>query len=318
MDALIDDTAERVFRDRCDKDVLDAAETGEFPEALWQVVAETGLQLVGSAGSGTGLAELFAVLKVAGSHALPLPLAEIMLGNRILGEDGITTIATDDVAPWARRADRVIRVLHSEAATVATEFDVEPGVNLAGEPRDRVIATSEIAVTDIPPNLAELLALSRVALMSGAMTRVLDLAIGYATQREQFGRPISKFQAIQHNLAVLAGEVAAAQRATDGAIEAVDSPHFTHQVAAAKSRVGEAAGIVAEIAHQVHGAMGFTYEHTLHHFTRRLWSWRDEHGTESEWQARLGSHVASLGADCVWEFITDADAGHPLPARTPT
>ena len=57
-------------------------------------------------------------------------------------------------------------------------------------------------------------------------------------------------------------------------------------------RVGEAAGTGAAIAHQVHGAMGFTYEHTLHHATRRLWAWREEFGNETYWAMRLGRMVA--------------------------
>lgn len=132
------------------------------------------------------------------------------------------------------------------------------------------------------------------------------MAIGYATEREQFGRPIAKFQAVQHSLAVLAGEVAAARCACDGAINALGSPNAVIAVAAAKARVGEAAGVAAEIAHQVHGAMGFTHEHSLHHFTRRLWAWRDEYGRETHWQEQLGRRVAGVGADSVWEFLVGA------------
>ena len=69
-------------------------------------------------------------------------------------------------------------------------------------------------------------------------------------------------------------------------------------------RGGEAAGTGAAIAHQVHGAMGFTYEHSLHHATRRLWSWREEFGNEAVWAARLGRMVAERGADGLWPFIT--------------
>jgi alkylation response protein AidB-like acyl-CoA dehydrogenase len=61
---------------------------------------------------------------------------------------------------------------------------------------------------------------------------------------------------------------------------------------------------VAEIAHQLHGAIGFTVEHELHLFTRRLWSWRDEFGTESEWSARLGDQLIREGADAVWMALT--------------
>ena len=102
-----------------------------------------------------------------------------------------------------------------------------------------------------------------------------------------------------------AGGVAAPQlgdrhlRGDDVAGEVVAS-----QVAIAKVRVGEAAGAGAAIAHQVHGAMGFTYEHTLHHSTRRLWAWREEFGNETLWAERLGGMVAARGADELWPFVT--------------
>ena len=76
------------------------------------------------------------------------------------------------------------------------------------------------------------------------------------------------------------------------------------EVAIAKIRVGEAAGNGAAIAHQVHGAMGFTYEHSLHQATRRLWSWREEFGNEAHWADRLGHMVAARGADALWPFVT--------------
>ena len=299
MQDLIVDTAERIFADNCPRDVRDAAESGVFPEDLWAIVREAGLHLLGSQESGTSLADALRVIGTAGRHALPLPYAEIVIGNRFAGDNGLTTIAQGDIAAWGRRADRVLFV----DGTLATEFEVEPGTNLAGEPRDRVAAQKTEAV-ELPDDFDAVMALARVAGMSGALDRVLELALRYASEREQFGRPLSKFQAIQHNLARLAGEVAASKRATDAAIEAVESPWFRIQTAAAKSRVGEAAGISAEIAHQVHGAMGFTHEHELHHFTRRLWAWRDEYGIETQWQAELGQQIAALGADNTWGFIT--------------
>ena len=306
MDRLIEDTAERIFADHVDKTLLDRAEASAgctFPQALWDTIMETGLHLVGRPDSGTTMDDLFGLLKVAGRHAVPLPLAEVLLANAVLADhpvlDGFTTIAVDGVAPWARAAERVV----APSGDLYLEFTVEPAENIAGEPRDRVVPRRTTPVP-LPDDLYELLALSRTALMAGALDRVLAMTIGYATERQQFGRPISKFQAVQHNLAVLAGEVAAAGRACDGAIESLGAAGFVNQVAAAKARVGEAAGVVAEIAHQVHGAFGFTYEHSLHHFTRRLWAWRDECGRESEWHERLGRCVANRGADDVWDFIT--------------
>lgn len=298
MDRLIEDTAERIFSDHVDRDVLDAAERGEFPQALWDVVREAGLHLVGSTGSGTDGGDLYGLLMVAGRHAVPLPLAEVLIANSFLDEAGLTTIAVDGVAPWGRAADRVVTV----EGEVSVEFDVTEDDNLAGESRDR-IQLRDARRVDVPAQLYDRMALSRAALMAGALDRSLAMAIDYATEREQFGRAIAKFQAVQHSLAVLAGEVAAARCACDGAIMSDSSPNFGVAVGVAKARVGEAAGVAAEIAHQVHGAMGFTHEHSLHHFTRRLWAWRDEYGRETRWQEQLGRRVAGGGADSVWEFL---------------
>jgi acyl-CoA dehydrogenase len=145
----------------------------------------------------------------------------------------------------------------------------------------------------------------RLQQMAGALEKILEQSVQYALDRSQFGRPIAKFQAVQHNLAMLAGEVAAASAAADAAAEACARPEITiSEVAIAKVRGGEAAGTGAAIAHQVHGAMGFTYEHSLHHATRRLWAWREEFGNEAVWAARLGRMVAEHGADGLWPFIT--------------
>ena len=301
MDRLIADTAARIFSDHVDRGVLDAAERGEFPRALWDVVREAGLHLVGSPGSGTDGGDVYELLKVAGRHAVPLPLAEALIANSFLDEAGLTTIAGEGVAPWGRVADRVVTV----EGEMSVDFDVAEDANLAGESRDRIRLRSAHRI-DVPAQLYERMALSRVALMTGALDRILAMAIDYATAREQFGRPIAKFQAVQHNLAVLAGEVAAARCACDGAIMALASANFAVSVAAAKARVGEAAGVAAEIVHQVHGAMGFTHEHSLHHFTRRLWAWRDEYGRETLWQEQLGRRVAGGGADSFWEFLVGA------------
>ena len=85
-----------------------------------------------------------------------------------------------------------------------------------------------------------------------------------------------------------------------GALQLGDRCQARFEIAAAKARIGEAVALVAGVAHQVHAAMGFTHEHTLHRSTRRLWSWRDEFGTESEWQAWVGAVAAKL------EFVRPA------------
>jgi alkylation response protein AidB-like acyl-CoA dehydrogenase len=202
-------------------------------------------------------------------------------------------------------------------ALVAAEgLAIREGTSLAGEPQDTVTFDGAAAISSAPaPAGLDAMALSRLGAamrtqqMAGALEHILDQSVQWSLDRVQFGRPIAKFQAVQHNLATLAGEVAAAGAAADTAAEAIAedgaaSERALRDVAVAKVRVGEAAGNGAAIAHQVHGAMGFTYEHSLHHSTRRLWAWREEFGNETLWAERLGRMIAERGADALWPFIT--------------
>jgi acyl-CoA dehydrogenase len=148
----------------------------------------------------------------------------------------------------------------------------------------------------------------RAVQMTGALETVLDLSVRYATERVAFGRPIAKFQAVQHSLARLAGEVAAALAASGSAAETLHSASEFDQsvlleIAAAKIRTGEAVGQGAAIAHQVHGAIGWTAEHILQRFTRRMWGWRDDFGAESHWAVVLGDMAAEGGADALWPML---------------
>jgi len=103
---------------------------------------------------------------------------------------------------------------------------------------------------------------------------------------------------------LLAGHTAAAGIAAANAFRAADRGDAVFEIAVAKTRTGEAAGLGAGIAHQCHGAIGFTYEHLLHFATRRLWSWRAEFGAENYWAAELGRGVARSGADALWSDLT--------------
>ena len=165
-------------------------------------------------------------------------------------------------------------------------------------------------------------ALFRAAQMAGAMEAALTLSTRYANDRVQFGRPIARFQAIQQQLALLAKQAVAASVAVESAAiaVAVDHPSAALALAAAKIRVGEAAGQVAEIAHQVHGEIDSTHEHSLHRPTRRLWSWRDECDTESHWPPELGRRMmAARGCPLVDDhrrltasFVIDPSAASAL------
>ena len=307
---LILDTAEKMFADGVDKQTQDAAERGEFQQSLWQTIVSNGFHQLGSEGSGTDAGDLFAFLQVCGSHGVPLPLADTLLVNRWCGaDDGVASVGVQDGtaisrAVWGRAAQRVVAVSDgsSEVVVVANPSVTAQSINLAGEPVDDIeLKDGQTVETNTDP-FAEM-ALAQTNLIAGSLATQLDLGILFATERSQFGRSISKFQAIQHSLAVVAAEVAASKRAADAAVDAIGTDRFRSEVAASKSRVGEAVGVVAEQVHQIHGAMGFTHEHRLHHFSRRSWAWRDAWGNEFYWQQQLGNALCANGADSAWDFI---------------
>jgi acyl-CoA dehydrogenase len=104
---------------------------------------------------------------------------------------------------------------------------------------------------------------------------------------------------------VAAGHFAAATASADALTESERLGDDPFAVALAKSRSGEAAGQVAAVCHQVHGAMGFTQEHPLHFASRRLWAWRDEWGAEAYWQERIGRLICAEGSHGFWPILAD-------------
>jgi acyl-CoA dehydrogenase len=143
----------------------------------------------------------------------------------------------------------------------------------------------------VSPEAAAALAAAR---MAGACQRLLDMTIAHVTTRQQFGRPLSGFQAIQHQVAVMAEEVAAATLAAHiGLSGGLPGDWFsTGRTAIAKVRCAEAADIIVAAAHQLHGAMGATAEHDLHLWTSEVRALQRAHGTAAQWAARLGSERA--------------------------
>lgn len=220
--------------------------------------------------------------------------------------------------PWAAVASRVALLARAGDAWIVASIDPSrctafTGRNLAGEPRTTLhLDRWELPATEVAPapagldavRLQVLGAAMRAAQIAGGLETALAAAVRYAGERVQFGRPIGRFQIIQQYIAVMAGHTAAAVNAAEHALAMLDTPGAELAAAAAKIRAGEAVSPVAQHAHQVHGAMGFTHEHSLHHTTRRLWAWRDEFGSEAHWAALLGSRVAAAGPDGLWSLAS--------------
>lgn len=347
LQTILTETVTRLLADHVTPEVLQAAETGTWPDRLWHALEEYGLTLPlvpeRQGGAGGTWRDACIVARAAGRHAAPVPLPETILAGWLLSDagldvpagpitvapvrpedtlrlerrtSGVTLDGTATRVPWGARADHVVVVASVDGRPVVALADTAhrravEDKNLALEPRDTLtfenapVVAAGPASARVPAHAVRLYgALLRSAQMAGALESVLEESARHVGVRVQFGRPLGKFQAIQHQLAVLATQTAAAGIAAENAFRAADRGDPTFEIAVAKARVGEAAGMATSIAHQVHGAIGFTYEHVLHFSTRRLWSWRTEFGNESYWAEALGRHAAARGADSLWPDLT--------------
>ena len=323
--AMFVEGAERLFRD------MQAAGYGDFA-AMWPTVADMGFAALlvpeDRGGVGGDFGDAFAMLQLAGRYALPLPLAEAIIGQRAAalagwdGGGGLVTVAARaqgtvaagkftgflPTVPWGRHATAVVFTLDGRdylAPTAAA--DVAAGSNPADEPRDR-LTFEKVAVSEVPGlGLGLLGALLRTAQIAGALEGALQLSIAYANDRVQFGRPIGKFQVIQHNLALFAEEAAAAAMAGQAAAAMADRrgaiADADFEIACAKSRASKAATYGQATSHAVHGAIGFTREHALNHLTRRLLAWRSELGSQDHWNAWLADRAIAMSRTGFWAAL---------------
>jgi acyl-CoA dehydrogenase len=359
MSDMLIETTERLFGSLCRPDALRAAEQSGWAPQMWAEVAGLGLPWIGLpedlGGQGGTLLDALAVLRVAGAHSLPLPLAETGLAGWLLTAAGVEVPSEpltvvpgrpDDTlrlsggrlygtahrVPWARAAGSIVTLLPSEPpasqepppgnawSVMAVQGDaatVTPMTNLAGEPRDTVAfegVTPQILVPSAIDGEALLYrgALTRAVLMAGALQRVCELTVGYTREREQFGRPLARFQAVQHHIVTVVQETAAVGVAATAAARRAQHGDARVEIAAAKLLANLSVHSAVRSAHQAHGAMGVTQEYPLHHATRRLRAWRCEYGDEREWSTHLGRTAENVGADDLYPLIT---AGSALLAR---
>jgi acyl-CoA dehydrogenase len=261
--------------------------------------------------------------------ARPLALASVSHGCAGLAIEpradrpGIAVSGTLDRVAWGSFAEHLICDTPAGLAwlelTDPTRVAVETSEDIAGQPADRLRLNQApgrlLWVAQGQPSQTVLLlgAAARAVMMVGALESVLEQSVRYCGERVQFGRPIGHNQAIQFQLAQVAGEVATARAAARAAVaslgpfltlaEPLTDPAAT-AIAVAKQVAGEAAAVACSVGHQVHGAIGFTREHALQQATRRLWAWRGDFGADSFWAARLGAAVIAAGPDAFWARLT--------------
>jgi acyl-CoA dehydrogenase len=311
-----------------------------------------------SGGIGQTWGAAYPILRGLGYWQLPVPLAETMVATSMLSAAGIDIPdgpiaiieANQDGAlsasgagattrlsgralrvPWARHCPTAIVSL-PDSSLALIDLNQAASVrrtavsNHARLPSDNVQFDSATVLARAPNGLPgldrpvlTLGAMTRSAMMVGALEWLLGQGVQYANDRVQFGKPIGKNQAIQQQLSLMAGDVAAARVAATVAANDAASPaapdflRTSFSTAVAKSRVGEAATRGAAIVHQVHGAIGFTQEHMLHFATRRLWTWREEFGADAWWAERLGRAAIQARSAAFWPALTDRHFKGDLP-----
>ena len=344
---IVVETAERIFSDLADTQTINHDKQGTWKAPLWQALTEAGLPLSwvpeDCGGSGASMAEGFSVLSAAGRFAVAVPLAETMLAGWLLAQariavpegamtiapaapkDRVTLNADGTLSGRARGVPFAKAALHrgaggrcsglSIALVKASDCRIEAGLSLGGDNSDTVTfdKVHPVAIKPAPKgfDLKALLLMGGVVRslqIAGSLESMLDISVRYSNERVAFEKKISKFQAVQHNLARLAGESAAALAAATSAADAIaNATDFDDEIfleaASAKIRCSEAAEKGGAIAHQVHGAIGFTIEHILHRYSLRALAWRDDFGSESYWAVELGRLVAARGADELWPLV---------------
>jgi acyl-CoA dehydrogenase len=332
---MLTDQLQRLFAREVTSAVLAGAEKGRFADSLWRQVSDMGvldaLASEDSGGSGLAWADIEAVLRTCGRFAAPLPIGETMLASWALSRAGLarpeTVIAVsgalwqlssdglvsgeDGLISWLPQCGHLLLVARGAAGDSLCLFTREGlaiapvetiertpagSLSLSGALPSASAPVAELGPLGLLPHLATL----RAVQMAGLLDTMLALCVDYGNTRVQFGKPIGKFQAIQHAIAELAEHAAASQVAGLYACRQIDADNAEFGAAVAKTRLGSAATRGSAIAHQVFGAIGVTDEHQLHYFTRRLWQWRAEAGSEHEWSAWLGRRAIDAGGAALW------------------
>ena len=331
---LVNDIGDRSFQERIGHRALpDPLDT-----TAWRHLEDAGLtRLASTEDSGAGPSEVAVILRALARHGVTVPLAEtdvlagwlagaagvdvptsgpltVAHGDAVIAGDRVT--ATLTAVPYATDVAAVMLALRTGEGLLVASRDpgslrITKGHNAGGEQRDTVAVDLPAAAfravsDDVAAELVRRGAWVRCMQIVGALDASVEFSVAHTREREQFGRPLSAFQAVQHTLAGMAGEVERARAAANLAVAAVGdhgfaSTHADYAVAVAKVTLGQVVPSVVTSAHQLHGAIGVTIEHRLWLATMRARSWIDEFGDTAHWAHRLGR--LALSAADPWDVM---------------
>ena len=320
----IKDVARQFLDSRCKlDDVRKAAETGEYDEPLWKEICELGWPGIATpeadGGQGLGMVELATISEELGYACAPVPFMGSVIDSLVISAGGsdeqrarwLPNLASGEVrgaavvageAPWV--------AIDTAGASVVVAPDSN-GVGRVGEATeldfteldliDRTRSYGEAATTDgfgeeLAPEHYQGVLKAQVALsaeMLGLAQRAMEMAVDYARDREQFGRPIGAYQAVSHRCAEMLCAVEETRSLVYYAAWCADAEPGTLPLAAAmaKAQASEASWSVASSSLQVHGGIGFTWEHDLQFLLKRARTDGRLLGTPKQERARVAELV---------------------------
>lgn len=324
METMMRDALDTLLAEQCDATVVRQVERTGDGDALWQRIWDSGFVDAmldeTQGGAALGLQSAYPLMVLCGRHALPLPLAETMLARIALSASGVPLPEGAITLAQATAGDGVVATQVRDGKVARWVL-----VDLAGDVRLLPVAAARCQDSDLfpldahmvwpqdvwhqaarVPAVTDLLTLQACvvsAKLAGALSMVFDRTLQYANERQQFGRPIGKFQAIQHQLSQMAEQAFVVRMAACLGCQSADWQPDVSQVAVAKACASEAALVVAELAHAIHGAIGFTQEFDLQLYTRRLHHWRQTAGSESFWHDRAGTALLDRDGDHCLDMV---------------
>jgi acyl-CoA dehydrogenase len=316
MNNIYADSLERLLLDYCTPRTVRDVEHGLGVANLWSAIEDSGFSNVllseDADGAGLTLEEAFPLFELCGTYALPLPLAETIVARALLAgshhrvPSGSIALCVGTLSRDTLRCEAVTYGGVAQNALIFLSDGTSILLSTAGARWERALFALDahlewrldekgiferikFSEVDIGAVQACLLA----AQLSGLLQATFDRTLQYANERLQFGRPIGKFQAIQHQLSVMAEHVSSARMAAQLCCRGNLAQLSRTTAAVAKILASEAARDVAAIAHSIHGAIGFTEEFDLQLYTRRLYWLRQAGGAEGYWQDELGAIALS-------------------------
>lgn len=325
---MFQETAQTLLGDTCAPEHLRQLLASGQPreESRWNAIVETGLTLVllPEAAGGIGLSEIdfLAIAEAAGYAGLPEPLVESAgvaapllaaagAGADILADPTATIAIQHPINPFVADADTAaaiilvdgqdIHLVRREDVTLTRQESIDPFRRLF---RVDWTPKAETRISSDPALLDD--ALDRAALFAAAQglglaQRCVNLAVDYAKERTQFGKPIGSYQAIKHHLATAQVKIEFARPVVQAAAAdfANRDAHSRARISSAKFMALEAADVAARTAVQVHGGMGYTWEVDVHFFLKRTlgltYTWGDPAFHRNRVAARIFSQP--LGPD---------------------